>query len=239
MPTAPTLEQVKTYLGDNAASYTDDQITSALQTETAAQARVVRLPADGGDVVPVVATLTVGEPNTTADSWFGPGGYVEFRPITATSNVTLSTPASDWTIDGDVVGLNDLVIEIFEADSVPGLDNQDGTRAAYISTGGADGSVVAGQSYVAALEVSGSHVGQLVDFGSILDTISGGVVGYPADLLEALLRRVQRLLEMRSKPLGYQDTATEFGVSATRVGPDPEIRRLEEPWRKLVIGRTS
>lgn len=59
---------------------------------------------------------------------------------------------------------------------------------------------------------------------------------YPADLEEALLRRVQRLLEMRSKPLGYQDTMTEFGVSATRVGPDPEIRRLEAPYRKLVIG---
>lgn len=59
---------------------------------------------------------------------------------------------------------------------------------------------------------------------------------YPADLEEALLRRVQRLLEMRSKPLGYQDTMTEFGVSATRVGPDPEIRRLEAPYRKLVLG---
>lgn len=59
---------------------------------------------------------------------------------------------------------------------------------------------------------------------------------YPADLLEALLRRVQRLLEMRSKPLGYQDTATEFGVASSRVGPDPEIRRLEAPYRKLVKG---
>lgn len=59
---------------------------------------------------------------------------------------------------------------------------------------------------------------------------------YTDDLLEALLRRVQRLLEMRSKPLGYQDTMTEFGPSSSRVGPDPEIRRLEGPYRKLVIG---
>lgn len=60
--------------------------------------------------------------------------------------------------------------------------------------------------------------------------------GYSEDLWEALLRRIQRLLEMRSKPLGYQDTATEFGVSQTRVGPDPEIRRLEGPYRRLVLG---
>lgn len=59
---------------------------------------------------------------------------------------------------------------------------------------------------------------------------------YPADLLEALLRRVQRLLEMRSKPLGYQDTMTEFGPASSRVGPDPEIRRLEAPYRKMVLG---
>lgn len=62
---------------------------------------------------------------------------------------------------------------------------------------------------------------------------------YPADLWEALLRRVQRLLEMRSKPLGYQDTATDFGVAARRIGADPEIRRLEAPYRTLVLGRTS
>lgn len=59
---------------------------------------------------------------------------------------------------------------------------------------------------------------------------------YPADLAEALCRRVQRLLNMRALPLGYQSSASEFGTITTRVGADPEIRRLEAPHRKLVVG---
>lgn len=55
----------------------------------------------------------------------------------------------------------------------------------------------------------------------------------PPDLIEALLRRVARNLRMRSLPLAV----LENELGGTRVGStDPEIRRLEAPFRKLVVG---
>jgi hypothetical protein len=56
---------------------------------------------------------------------------------------------------------------------------------------------------------------------------------YTADLREALMRRTHRNLAMRSLPLGVQ--ASELGT--TRLGSnDPEVRRLERPYRKLPVG---
>lgn len=50
----------------------------------------------------------------------------------------------------------------------------------------------------------------------------------PADLDEALLRRVSRNLAMRKVPLGVAVSEVE----ATRIGAvDPEIKRLEAPYR--------
>lgn len=59
---------------------------------------------------------------------------------------------------------------------------------------------------------------------------------WPADLAEAALRRVQRNLAMRAMPLGYQTTTTEYGPIAQRVGSDPEIVRLEAPYRRWAVG---
>lgn len=60
---------------------------------------------------------------------------------------------------------------------------------------------------------------------------------WPADLAEALCRRVAANLAVRSVPLGVQVSLTEFGSSGVRVGgTDREVRRLEGPFRKLVMG---
>lgn len=60
-------------------------------------------------------------------------------------------------------------------------------------------------------------------------------VGAPpqADLAEALRRRVVRNLAMRALPLGV--TSDESGTTALGTN-DPEIRRLEKPYRKLPKG---
>lgn len=56
---------------------------------------------------------------------------------------------------------------------------------------------------------------------------------YNAALAAALVRRVSRSLAMRNLPLGVLQDDT----GATRVGStDPEVRRLEAPYRKVVIG---
>lgn len=60
---------------------------------------------------------------------------------------------------------------------------------------------------------------------------------YPADLAEALCRRVAHNLALRALPLGVQTTLTDGAVAATRVGgSDAEVRRLEAPYRRLVLG---
>lgn len=60
---------------------------------------------------------------------------------------------------------------------------------------------------------------------------------WPADLAEALKRRVARNLAMRKAPLGIAASSAE--IEGTRIGGrDPEIHRLEAPYRKgaLKIG---
>lgn len=58
----------------------------------------------------------------------------------------------------------------------------------------------------------------------------------PADLAEALKRRVQRNLAMRPLPLAVLQGDAEGGSSTVLPGRDPEVRRFEAPHRKLVLG---
>jgi hypothetical protein len=59
----------------------------------------------------------------------------------------------------------------------------------------------------------------------------------PADLAEALCRRVAHNLAVRALPLGIQASMSEAAVSTNRVGgTDAEVARLEAPYRKVVIG---
>lgn len=56
---------------------------------------------------------------------------------------------------------------------------------------------------------------------------------WPDDLAEALFRRVHRNLAMRNLPLAIQSD----GDGGIRIGSnDPEIRRLEAPYRRAVLG---
>lgn len=58
---------------------------------------------------------------------------------------------------------------------------------------------------------------------------------YPADLREALLRRCARNLAMRRVPLSVLQGDADAGTTNAYPGRDPEVRRLEAPWRKLVV----
>lgn len=59
---------------------------------------------------------------------------------------------------------------------------------------------------------------------------------YPKDLREALLRRVQVNLAKRALPLGVVQGDAEAGNASRVPGRDPEVRRLEGPHRKVVLG---
>jgi hypothetical protein len=66
------------------------------------------------------------------------------------------------------------------------------------------------------------------------DYLSGG--GLPWPLREALCRRVQVNLAKRALPLGVIDQSSDGGGSSFVPRIDPEVRRLEAPYRKLVVG---
>lgn len=60
---------------------------------------------------------------------------------------------------------------------------------------------------------------------------------FPADLAEALMRRVAHNLALRRLPLGIQAALSDGGAVQTRVGgEDAEVRRLEGPFRKRRVG---
>lgn len=58
----------------------------------------------------------------------------------------------------------------------------------------------------------------------------------PADLDEALCRRVAHNLALRPLPLGLATSISEISVATNNVGGlDAEVRRLESPYRRVVI----
>lgn len=58
-----------------------------------------------------------------------------------------------------------------------------------------------------------------------------------ADLVEALCRRVARNLAMRKLPLGVQPVITDVAATGVQIsGNDPEVRRLETPFRRRFVG---
>lgn len=59
---------------------------------------------------------------------------------------------------------------------------------------------------------------------------------YPRDLRQALKRRVARNLAMRGLPLAILQGDSESGDTTVLPGNDPEVRRLEKPWRRLRMG---
>ena len=60
-------------------------------------------------------------------------------------------------------------------------------------------------------------------------------VAYPVDVAEALCRRVARNLALRGIPLAVLQGSAEGGPTVTP-GSDPEVRRLETPYRRLPSG---
>lgn len=58
---------------------------------------------------------------------------------------------------------------------------------------------------------------------------------YPTPLRKALLRRVQRALAMRALPLATVQGDADGG-NILLPGNDPEVRRLEAPYRRLSVG---
>lgn len=57
---------------------------------------------------------------------------------------------------------------------------------------------------------------------------------WPAPLVQALLRRVQRQIAAKNLPLGVLDAAAEFGPARIPLY-DAMVTSLEETWRRVVV----
>lgn len=68
------------------------------------------------------------------------------------------------------------------------------------------------------------------DDGQVLDT------GWPADLVEAAIRRLKRAIASLNLPLGYLDAASEYGPARIPLY-DALIEEYEGPYRKFVFSR--
>lgn len=68
-------------------------------------------------------------------------------------------------------------------------------------------------------------------------TVPADDATWPADLIEALFRRVAHNLAVRALPLGVQASISEAAIATTRVGgTDAEVRRLELPYKRRFLG---
>lgn len=92
-----------------------------------------------------------------------------------------------------------------------------------------------GNPYTAA-EAASAFAAEIKAQGRVCRQPTDPAVDWEADLVEALCRRVARNLALRAIPLGLQTAVTDGAVATVKVGADPEIRRLEAPFRKLVVG---
>lgn len=140
-----------------------------------------------------------------------------------TAPVTLSA-AGRWTavvtVAGTVVGVADFAVDALAVGVLPTATEV--------------------QTYLAS---TGASSFSLTDIGLALAAeraaqamVCSVPAAYPDDLREALYRRVARNLAARSVPVA-QFTSFDGGGTATRVpGRDPEVGRLEAPYRRLVVG---
>lgn len=91
------------------------------------------------------------------------------------------------------------------------------------------------QAYLGSTSWSGTEIQRALDAERAAQAKVCRVDQYGPDLREALLRRVARNLAARAVPLA-QSSSFDGGQAVTVPYNDPEIRRLEGPYRKRVIG---
>lgn len=159
------------------------------------------------------------------------------RPDTTTSVLTVARESTGFytapyvlaapgrhtgivSVSGVVVGVAAFAIDALSVASLPTL----AVVRAYLASTGDTSFTDADISAVLASETAAQAIACRVP------------AAYPADLGEALCRRVARNLAARSVPVA-SFSAFEGGGTVTRVPQrDAEVARLEAPYRRLVVG---
>jgi hypothetical protein len=163
----------------------------------------------------VAITVTRPDGSTSTPTVTQDGtGYYYAKYVTAAAGRHTATAS----VSGDVV---DVVLYAVQVDAVGTIPDLAAVKA-YLGT----------ETTRSDAEISSALAAEIAAQARVCNI---GAV-YPADLAEALKRRVQRNLYMRGLPSGLQTVATESGALGIKLGADSEINRLEAPFRKLVCG---
>lgn len=104
----------------------------------------------------------------------------------------------------------------------------------YLGASGTAGGRWSDEALTGALAVEAAAQRARVKYPTDVDGIE--ITPTPVDLDEALCRRVAANLARRTIPLGLTDASGDAGSRAYVPGTDPEVRRLEAPYRRLVVG---
>ncbi len=169
--------------------------------------------------VPTDCTVTVSfiQPDGTTVA-----GVVSHDAVGVYSSVFVAAVAgrhvARWLASGDVTGAYEMVFDANPA------------SAAVVTVADA-------REYLGQVSVDDTQLAAVIVAEQQAQARRCRIEPYSADLREALLRRVAFNLSARNVPLASYTSFAEGGTATTRVPTqDPEVRRLEAPYVKVVLG---
>lgn len=174
------------------------------------------------DVPVLTIDLPDGETDTPPVESIGGGGYYVAHTLTMPGR-HLAT----WTtVDNGTAVFAAYATDTVTGPGMPGLDDLRG-----------DPEDDEDEGYLGPTSWTDAEVQDALDAEAAAQRVVCEVpAAFPADLRQALLRRVARNLALRKLPLAVLRGDADAGTPDTTVpGSDPEVRRLERPYRRLVI----
>lgn len=198
-------------------------------------------------VVPVKATTSTSSRRVVGDVW--PIG-VEVRDLnwnTTTPTVTVTLP-DDTTTTVPVQAIGGCLYRAAYTLTVPGrhlaavvaagIGRADfAIQAVAPSPAGALPQLADANTYLGAHSWTDDDVQEALDAETDAQAdICVIPAAYPKSMRNALLRRVARNLAMHRIPLAVLQGDAEAGTSNVLPTWDPEISRLEKPYRRLLVG---
>jgi hypothetical protein len=159
-----------------------------------------------------VVTITLPDGDTdTATMSADSAGYYTATYVTTQAGRHVAALVADV----DTVGASAYVSAVTAADGMPSVSDLDNYLGTHSYTD---------DDLAEALEAEASQQRRVCTIPA----------AYPADLRSALLRRAQFHLAMKRIQLGV--IPGDADRDTIRIGSDPEVRRLEKPYPKLIVG---
>lgn len=191
--------------------------------------------ADVGDTVRTWLLVTAHDGTAAAATVTGTVTYPDDSTDDATVDAQTSVGLYLVSYDTDSAGTHQLVVTVASTDfgdDVIAIETE-----VYATTGGTVPDLTAVKAYLGSTSASDATISDALAAEIAAQRSRCRIpVAYPADLAQALKRRVARNLAARAVPLAVL-TGVDQGGGAVRIPAlDAEVRRLEAPYRRLTVG---